>query len=224
MDFKIIRRFTLIVTLLFFSHLQAAEVYHAEIGANTGISYYLGDANNKLFKNPEFTYGLIYRQKFNPRLAIQANWNYTKVSGTGLLYTGTSIDFSNQIHALDFCGEFNFFDLEKKDYKPFSKTYSPFIYAGVGAMLYNYEGKQDFMFSYPFGVGLKKMLGYRLNLNIMWSHRLLLTDQMEGVKQLNDPEKLNGTNLFNYDVLSTLSVGLTIDIFKERCKCMNNHF
>lgn len=88
-------------------------------------------------------------------MAIQANWNYTKVSGTGLLYTGTSIDFSNQIHALDFCGEFNFFDLEKKDYKPFSKTYSPFIYAGVGAMLYNYEGKQDFMFSYPFGVGLK---------------------------------------------------------------------
>ena len=57
----------------------------------------------------------------------------------------------------------------------------------------------------------------------MWSHRLLLTDQMEGVKQLNDPEKLNGTNILNYDILSTLSVGFTFDIFKERCKCMNGY-
>ena len=223
MDFKLIRSLIIGIISLFINQLKAQEIYHAEIGANAGVSYYLGDANNKLFKNPELTYGLIYRQKFNPRLALQANWNYTKVTGSAFLYSGSTINFENSIHALDFCGEFNFFDLEDKDYKPFSKTYSPFIFAGVGAMFYTYEGEQDFMFSYPFGIGVKKMLGHRLNLNIMWSHRLLLTDQMEGVKQLNDPEKLNGTNLLNYDILSTLSLGITFDIFKERCKCMNGY-
>lgn len=221
MDFKLIRHLTIGIILLSINQLNAQETYRAEIGANAGVSYYLGEANYKLFNNSELTYGVIYRQKFNPRLAIQANWNYTKVTGSAPY--NAAINFENPIHALDFCGEFNFFDLEKKDYKPFSKTYSPFIFAGVGTMLYTYEKKQDFMFSYPFGIGLKKILGNRLNLNIMWSHRLLLSDQMEGLKQFNDPEKLNGTNLLNYDILTTWSVGVTFDIFKDRCKCINSY-
>jgi len=90
--------------VIFVFQVNAQDTYFAEIGVHGGTSYYLGDANNQLFKNPELAYGLIYRQKINQRFAASANWNYTKVTGNSEA-TGT---FENPVHALDFCGEFNF--------------------------------------------------------------------------------------------------------------------
>jgi hypothetical protein len=86
-------------------------------------------------------------------------------------------------------------------------------------MLYDYEKQSQFNFSYLFGVGVKFMIGERMNLNLRWSNRLLLSDQMEGIESLNNTYDLNGSNLLNNDLLSTLSVGLTINIFTERCNC-----
>lgn len=208
-----------------FTELQAQEeVYHAEIGINGGGSYYLGDANSIPFNNIQPAFGVIYRQKFNPRFAAHLSWSYTSIEGTGVINNSTNIDFANTINALDLCGEFNFFDLEKKEYKPFSKTYSPFIYAGVGYMFYPYNGTNESMYSYIFGVGFKKMLSSRFNLNVMWTHRLLLTDQMEGVIQLDNLPHLNGSNLFNDDLLSTLTIGITFNIWKDKCDCLTSKY
>lgn len=76
------------------------------------------------------------------------------------------------------------------------------------------------MFSYPVGLGYKFMLGERLNLNLSWSNRLLLTDKMEGKSALNNANGLNGSNIFNNDLLSTFSVGLTYNIWKKSCNCL----
>lgn len=212
MNFKVIRYLLFTVLVVPALNGYAQEKYRGEIGPSAGSSFYIGDANTKLFANQNFTYGLQYRHKFNSRLAVTGEWNSTKVNGGATL-------LNNPVNAFDLSGEFNFFDLEDKAYKPFSQKYSTFVFAGVGSMLYDYEMQSQFKFSYLFGAGVKFMLGERMNLNLRWSNRLLLSDKIEGIKQLNNAYDLNGSNLLNNDLLSTLSVGLTINIFKERCNC-----
>lgn len=221
MKFRLIGLLVLCCIIFNNSNINSQENYRAEIGVNGGGSFYLGEGNKALFKNLQPAFGLIYRQKFNPRIAGHINWNYTSIVGNAILADGSTEPYDNVVNAVDFCGEFNFFDLEKKEYKPFSKTFSPFIFAGIGGMLYSSETTQTFKerISIPFGVGFKMMLGERFNLNLMWSNRLSLSDKLEGKDSLNDPANLNGTNIFNNDFLSTISIGLTFNIFKEKCDC-----
>lgn len=232
MNFKLIRYAITGFLLLVAGLMNAQEdTYFAEIGVHGGTSYYLGDANNVLFKNAQLSYGLIYRQKFNPRLAAHLSWNSTKVVGKGIVDNVDTL-FNNRVNAFDLTGEFNFFSYERKEYLPFSKTFTPFIFAGVGGAL----GGSVATMSLPFGVGFKMMLGDRLNLNIMWSNRLMFKDNLEGEKlptegevqnhlnHFSDPAGLNGTNIFNNDMLSTLSVGITLNIWKKKCDCSSESF
>jgi len=221
MNFKIIRYAITGFLLLLAGLVNAQEdTYFAEIGVHGGSSYYLGDANNVLFKNAQLSYGLIYRQKFNPRLAAHLSWNSTTVAGDGLITNGTSFPYSNRVNAFDLAGEFNFFSYERKEYLPFSKTFTPFVFAGVGGVL----GNSVATMSLPFGLGFKMMIGDRLNLNIIWSNRLMFSDDLEGVPEFNEPAGLNGTNIFNNDMLSTLSVGITLNIWKKKCDCSSQSF
>lgn len=223
MTLKLIRITFAAVLVLFVGIIKAQDEYRSEIGVLGGGSFYLGDANNQLFTNNQTSFGLIYRQKLDTRLAITGIWNKTNVVGTG-----AGVSFDNPINAIDLCGEFNFFDYDDKIYKPNSKKQSLFIFAGIGGMIFPYTNltgtKTTFMFSYTGGLGYKMMLGERFHLNFIWSQRLLLTDKMEGKFELNNANELNGTNLFNNDMLSTFSVGLTYNIWKKDCKClqMNN--
>lgn len=221
MNFKLIRYAITGFLLLGAGLMNAQEdTYFAEIGVHGGSSYYLGDANNVLFKNAQLSYGLIYRQKFNPRLAAHLSWNSATVAGKGSIDNVNNISFNNRVNAFDLAGEFNFFSYERKEYLPFSKTFTPFIFAGVGGAL----GNSVATMSLPFGVGFKMMLGDRLNLNIMWSNRLMFNDNLEGKADFNDHAELNGTNIFNNDMLSTLSVGITLNIWKKKCDCSSESF
>lgn len=220
MNFKIIRYAITGFLLLLAGLVNAQEdTYFAEIGVHGGSSYYLGDANNVLFKNAQLSYGLIYRQKFNPRLAAHLSWNSTTVAGKGIV-DNVNTPFNNRVNALDLAGEFNFFSYERKEYLPFSKTFTPFVFAGVGGVL----GNSVATMSLPFGLGFKMMIGDRLNLNIIWSNRLMFSDDLEGEVEFNEPAGLNGTNIFNNDMLSTLSVGITLNIWKKKCDCSSQSF
>ncbi len=221
MNFKIIRYAITGFLLLLAGLVNAQEdTYFAEIGVHGGSSYYLGDANNVLFKNAQLSYGLIYRQKFHPRLAAHLNLNSTTVAGDGLITNGTFFPYNNRVNTLDLAGEFNFFSYERKEYLPFSKTFTPFVFAGVGGVL----GNSVATMSLPFGLGFKMMIGDRLNLNIIWSNRLMFSDDLEGGDDFNNPAGLNGTNIFNNDMLSTLSVGITLNIWKKKCDCSSQSF
>ncbi len=231
MNFKLIRYAITGFLLLLAGLMNAQEdTYFAEIGVHGGSSYYLGDANNVLFKNAQLSYGLIYRQKFNPRLAAHLSWNSTIVVGKGIV-DNVNTPFNNRVNAFDLAGEFNFFSYERKEYLPFSKTFTPFVFAGVGTVIgdsietrLSKKNSLPFGVSIPFGVGFKMMIGDRLNLNVIWSSRMMFSDDLEGKKVFNDPAKLNGTNIFNNDMLSTLSVGITLNIWKKKCDCSSESF
>jgi hypothetical protein len=215
-------RFFIFGVFTFYSVTLSAQVsqmdeYKAEIGLDGGGSFYLGDANSMLFNNIQLSYGGFFRYAINPRIAFRAEFNDTKIVGN-FNFQNNQYPLNKGIYSADFCGEFNFFDLERNPYKRLSKTFSPYIFAGVG-IIYSDSIKA----SIPFGIGMKVKLSSRWNLNVQWSNRLSFGDNLEGVKVLNNPDGLNGSNLFNNDLLSTLTIGISYDIWKKNCKCENSY-
>ncbi len=186
---------------------NAQTDYLAEVGVNGGISYLIDDKNSILFNEPAFDFGLIYRQNFNERLSAHIEWNSTGQHYFNNLNTPTN---KISLNMIDMCGEFNFFDIVKKQYKPNSRSFSPYIFAGAGfAFNQNVSGM-----NIPFGVGFKYKTGSRINFNAKWAHRLMFNDLIEGVKS-----ELNGTNFMNNDVISTFTVGVSYDFWKRPCDC-----
>ncbi|MDR0811389.1 MAG: DUF6089 family protein, partial [Paludibacter sp.] len=174
--------------------VMAQDFYYAEAGVNGGLSNYTGEIRKNLFEEPSLAYGLIYRQKFNTRMAVHANWNMTR------LVSKEFSEIRNTVNYVDVCGEFNFFDLEKRVYKPFSKEYSPFIFAGPALFIYEYERKPQIDLGLSVGVGMKVILGKHVNFNAMFAYRLLGTDKIEGRKEFDNPLGLNGANPLNNDM------------------------
>lgn len=196
--------------------------YKAQIGISGGGTYYIGEANNLLFNNLRPAYGGYARYLINQRFALRAEFLSTVVAGAGFS--------DNNVYVGDLCAEFNFFDLEKNPYKRFSKVFSPYIFTGISLFSNVYKGQQTPETGLPFGIGFKLKLGHRWNLDIKWSNRLLFADNLEGTTAPSIPDKynnynnLNGTNLLNNDLHSTLTIGIGYDIWKKQCNCMNTSY
>lgn len=221
MIFRIIRYSLIGILSLFVSKSWSQADYLAEIGVNAGGSYMIDDVNSIPFKNSMLDLGLIYRQNFNERFSAHAEWNSTKIN----YYNNSAIlpVETIRMNMIDLCGEFNFFDLIKKPYKPKSKSFSPYIFAGLGIQFSKNYYNLNFLkelpetMTVPFGVGIKYKLGNRINLNAKWAHRISLNDKIEGTESV-----LNGTNLFNNDVSSTYTMGVSFDFWKRPCNCNNS--
>jgi len=215
MNLKIIRLVVLSVLCLSFTKVSAQALkddFHAEIGVAGGGSFYLGDANSIMFKNMQPAYGVFFRYKFDPRLALRVELN-----GTKIVWNGNTA--GNQINTFEACGEFNFFDLEDNPNKRASRIFSPYIFGGPGLMNFEYDGKNIIKPAIPFGVGFKVKIADRWNIDAKWTTRVLLSDEMEGLPALNNLYHLNGSNFTNNDILSTFSIGISYDIFKKECDC-----
>jgi len=230
MIMKLIRLFFLCmfcsISSLASGQVKETDVFKAEFGVLGGGAFYFGDANNLLFNNMQIAYGGFFRYVFDTRLAVKAELNSTNIAGNYLGPTNQILLFTNQVSSFDVCGEYNFFDLEDNPYKRYSKTFSPYVFAGGGLMTFLYKTTQQFKPNYSFGVGLKVKLSNRWNLNAQWSNKLLLSDQLENVGFLNNHnnQNLNGTNLFNNDLLSTFTIGISYNIWKKECDCLNSNY
>ncbi|HJV78980.1 MAG TPA: DUF6089 family protein, partial [Paludibacter sp.] len=220
MKIKLIRLFTLFVWATISANTFAQDNYRAEIGVAGGGSYYLGDANSQLFTNMHSAYGAFLRYRFDPRFAVKAE--FTRI--TKLVGANDSFVNDNGINVGDLCLEFNFFDLENNPFNRHSRIFSPFIFSGAGMMtdLYiNQKHPEPFI---PFGVGMKVKLAERWNFIAQWSNRLLLfSDNMENNPKYDNPKGLNGSNIFNNDLLSTITVGISFDFWEKRCNCLKQY-
>lgn len=227
MNLKIIRCIIVSVFTLVFSQLsgqnQVKDEYRAEVGINGGGSFYIGDANSLMFNNMRPAGSGFFRYRFNPRLALRTELTYATIG-----FEKTLGIKDNNVFVGDICGEFNFFDLEQNPYKQYSKTFSPFISAGISMLTDVYDGQlKTFLpeMGLCFGLGIKVKLNDHWNLNAQWSNTLLLADNLEGgsaptvSSALNNPYKLNYSNIFNNDLLSTVSVGLSFNIWEKHCDC-----
>lgn len=224
MKFKLIRLFILTILLFNFMSLLAQDnndisldkrEYRAELGISGGSSYYLGDASSNSFNtvNTRPSYGGYFRYRIDNRVALKAEVIGTAVAGEGIS--------DNNTVTSDIALEYNFFELEQNPYKRMSKIYSPYLLLGGSFLFYSYEKSDYINPGLTFGLGMKLKLGNRWNLSLQWTNRLLLTDNLEGVSTLNNANNLNGSNIFHNDLLSTLTIGISLDVWRKECNCMN---
>ena len=206
---------------------QSERPYLCELGLQGGIGYYVGDATPHIFMNPREAYGLQFRYKFTKRWAIQAKLSGQRVYGTNNRVTPVS-SFENRLYNFDIIGEFNFFRFgSDKNYDDRIKPYTPYIFLGIGTGISMKDadlakGKPVPLWSgiyIPFGIGFKWKFSDRWGLNIAWQHNIYCSDNIEGVKELDDPNGLNGSNIMNMDLTGMLTVGVVVEFGQAKKPC-----
>ena len=105
------------------------------------------------------------------------------------------------------------------------KPYTPYIFVGLGAGVYNgvKEGTMSASGYVPVGIGFKWKFHERVGLNIAWQHNLYFSDDLEGQSSLSDRHQLNGSNWMNCDVTGMLTAGIVFEFAraKKACKICN---
>ena len=238
----LIRKNVLLSLILFVCMISVQaqdDPYRAEVGFQTGMSLYSGDVNSvadlnlysRNLKNIRADFGLIFRYRFNQRLALRMGYDYTKVKGGYTYRSGTenfTANLDNPLHMAEIRGEFNFFDLENNPYKRFSKKYTPFIFAGTGMIFVpkyrSLESNSNKLLSIPLGVGFKWKMAEKLNFNIVYTHRWIAGDFLEGKPEFDNPVPKTVSNPINYDRLSEISIGFTYDFWVRNCDCPGGTF
>lgn len=203
--------------------MAQSRPYRCEIGVQGGAGYYIGDASEHVFQNIREAYGLQFRYKFDKRWALAVKANHQRITGPmdDLRTTPPEMVgqmWSNRLINVDVMGEFNFLRLSDPEYDHRVKCYSPFITLGVGAT-YAFEGSKHLHAYIPVGLGFKWKFARRAGLNILWQHNIMLTDGIEGIAALNNTHDMNGSNIMNLDVTSTLTLGIVFEFAQQKKVC-----
>jgi hypothetical protein len=149
----------------------------------------------------------------------------------------------------DIVGEYNFFPLGWNAYDIHVKNITPYISVGVGMTVQNryptvevgkypaldlkHENRMEYAMYIPVGVGLKWKVAERWQLQLLWQHELYVLngDGLEGVVTkegsghkgdvwLNNSHDINGINILNNDVTSTLTAGVVFEFGHKKKKCL----
>ena len=218
------------------AYAQRANPYLFEIGLQGGIGYYSGDATPYIFMNPREAFGLQFRYKHSKRWAFQAKINRQTIAyNKGVNPLGSTVFGLNELYNIDATAEYNFLRFGSDyEYDDRVKPFTPYIFLGVGTGVYESWWKQKrpndtdkdvqgygASFYIPFGIGFKWMFCPRWGLNIAWQHNIYFADNIEGKKDLNDPNGLNGWNIMNMDLTGMLTVGIVIEFSERKGPCLS---
>jgi len=203
--------------------------YLLELGLQGGINYYVGDANQHIFMHPREVYGAQFRYKFDRRWALQVKGQGARygfkypVEGAGFEPdpNATPEVLNNRMIMLDAVGEFNFFRFGEgwRDWRV--KSYTPYIFLGIGTALYGgRDGAYSSFAAYlPLGIGFKWNFAPHCSLHTARQHNLFFADNIEGVEEYDNVAKLNGSNILNCDLTGSFTVGLVFDFLEAKKVC-----
>ena len=224
-----------IVALFLLCGLQvrAQEVpYLCELGLQGGIGYYVGDAAPHIFMHPREAYGIQFRYKFTKRWAIQAKFSGQRITGSDFTKAGDPLStmWENRLYNVDVMAEFNFFRFDSRNENDRRiKPYTPYIFIGIGAGLYNGIPAADAsptdptpmtaMAYVPLGIGFKWKFAERVGLNVAWQHNIYMADNLEARKELDNTYQLNGWNWMNCDLTGMFTVALVVEFAKAPKPC-----
>ena len=181
------------------------RMYHCEVGVQGGIGYYVGELAPHVFQKSSESYGAQFRYKFDQRWALQAKIQRLRI-------------FNNPMWMLDANAEYNFFRFGNKSYDYRVKQITPYISLGVGASAYDGWNVGVYL---PVGVGLKWKFADRWQLQAAWQHNVYVYngDGFEDAPEYNNKHDLNGSNIMNNDVTSTLTIGVVFEFGKGKKIC-----
>ena len=210
--------------LLFGQRVCAQDVpYLCEIGLQAGAGYYVGDAAPHIFMHPREAYGIHFRYKFTKRWAIQAKFSGQRITGNDFTMDGNKLDtkWENRLYNVDVMAEFNFFRFDARNENDRRiKPYTPYIFIGIGAGLYNGISTPMTAMAYvPLGIGFKWKFAEFVGLNIAWQHNIYMADNLEGRKELDNKYQMNGWNWMNCDVTGMLTAGIVFEFAKAPKPC-----
>ena len=194
---------TLIVALPLWLSAQEVITFMFDGGVQGGYSYIIGDSGFDSY----VVAGIHVRYKFDQRWSLRAQVQQH-------VYPAKS-EWGN----IDISAEYNFFRYGIDEYDLRVKAVSPFIAIGVGITSTLKELKTDPVSGLkrvyvPIGIGVKWKFADKWQLQATWQHQVYLTR--------DDLDKMGWdgaiTNIMNNDVLSTFTVGLSIDFFRLKHK------
>ncbi len=223
----------LLVMLLQFG-MATAQEYRWEIGMNTGLNSYLGDANPK---NPFLALGsqtsFLVRYNYNFRLAFSSELSYFFVKGATKNNPDNKFpkDYSGAFLTHGFlstiCSEYNFYPYSDKF--PFlqTKTFTPYILGGV-VVGFSSQGKNRLAFlpGLKLGLGIKWKIKNRLNLFAKLEGTHFFSDALDtstpSSKFLNNPYQTKSSFIKGGDGMASLSVGFSYDFSVRGTTCNKN--
>jgi len=119
----------------------------SEVGVFAGVSYYLGDLNNKHFRFSQPATGLVHRYILNPHFSVKNSFLYGMLYGddgktSNIVQIERNLHFKSSILDVSTHLEFNFFPFEVKN-ADFSLSrndkmlFTPYIFTGISLFSFN---------------------------------------------------------------------------------------
>lgn len=225
-----IKRFGfLFVVCMLFCCLPAAgqdDGYLVELGLGGGGSFYMGDANSRLYYNTNGVFSVIARYNVNSRFSLKADLAAAGISGStensyGVL-PGDELSFSRTLYDFGVQMEWGFCGYGIEGWNGTHRL-APYGLLGVGLTFAPQPAENDFAANFPVGLGIRYKLSERVNLGLEWSMRFSTTDRLDVTQtygtSLQDPFMIKGKGLKNKDSYSFTMLYVTFDVFKRPCNC-----
>lgn len=196
--------------------------YKFDIGAQIGMSGYIGDANrSNPFAHPGFDGEISMRYLPDTRWALRAVLSTFSLSGdtrdmSDVLPSGAAYSFSAQAYELSVRGEFNFLPYGIGETYKRLRRWSPYLTVGVGAALSASGGSTTVVPTVPMGAGIKFKATPRLNLGLEFTMTKAFGDHIDGA-ELADLNGIKTAFYKNTDWYSRLTIGVSYE-FGPRCE------
>lgn len=217
------------LTVMLFCCTAAAaqdDGYLMEVGVGGGSSFYLGDANSRMYDNTNGAFAIVARYNVNPRFALKANLATAGISGSteysyGAL-PGGQLSFSRTLYELGMQMEWGFCGYGMTGWSGQHRL-APYGLMGIGITYAPKPVSNDLTASFPLGLGVRYKLSERVNIGLEWTMRFSASDRLD-VTQNTDPSfenpfMIKGKGIKNRDSYSFTLLYVTFDILERPCNC-----
>ena len=204
------------------THAQRVQRNQLEIGLQGGLAYYVGDANPKMFQHIRECYGAEMSYLLSQRWSFQLQGVGGRLAGYPPTEQGLPDKqgelWNSHFVNIDAVARFNFlpFGMATR-YDPRVKQYTPYIFAGVGMSLL--DGADRIAAYIPVGIGFRWVCSEHVGMFLAWQHNICLSDGIEPQEAYKNIHQLNGTNILNCDLTSTLQFGIVFEFAREKKIC-----
>lgn len=193
-----------------------------ELALYGGCGYYVGDATPYIFQNVRESYGLSILRRMDNRWNLRLQASGQRIAGLQPDEQGNPIPgselWTDQLVNIDLTTTFNFLHYgtgNKYDRK--LRPFTPFISTGVGVKLHDGFGKVAIYM--PFGIGVKWKFSEHVGLIAQWQHDICFADNLEPNHLYDNIHDMNGSNIFNCDLSSMLTVGMIFEFGRQKTVC-----
>ena len=225
---RLMFKYSVFTVLLFCCTFVAAQDdgYLFEVGLGGGGNFYMGDANDRLYRNTNGVASVVARYNVNPRFSLKSGFSAAGISGSSAnafgVLPGDEIIFSRTVYDFGLQIEWGFCAYGMTNWSG-SHRVAPYGLLGMGMTFAPKPAQNDFAANFPVGLGVRYKLSERVNIGLEWSMRFTTTDRLDVASEtptsLENPFLIKGKGIKNKDSYSFTMLYVTFDVFKRPCHC-----